>query len=84
MAFIFCALNLMSYYCERIALQHHERYDGTGYPRGIGKDDIHEYAQIVAICDVNDALTSPRMHRKRYTPSEAIQFLFVDLKAKSD
>jgi HD-GYP domain-containing protein (c-di-GMP phosphodiesterase class II) len=67
-------VSLLSAHC---ALQHHERYDGTGYPRGLAQNDIHEYAQIVAICDVYDALTSPRMHRKRYTPSEAIEFLFA-------
>ncbi|WP_270165184.1 HD-GYP domain-containing protein [Paenibacillus sp. SYP-B4298] len=67
-------LSLLSAHC---ALQHHERYDGTGYPRGLKKDEIHEYAQIVAIADVYDALTSPRPHRPRYTPSEAIEYLFA-------
>lgn len=65
---------LLSAHC---ALQHHERYDGTGYPRRIGKDDIHIYAQIVGVADVYTALTSPRPYRKRYTPSEAIEYLFA-------
>lgn len=67
-------LSLLSAHC---ALQHHERYDGTGYPRGLKQDEIHEYAQIIAIADVYDALTSPRSYRNRYTPSEAIEYLFA-------
>lgn len=67
-------ISLLSAHC---ALQHHERYDGSGYPRKLKGDGIHEYAQIVAIADVFDALTSPRPHRKRHTPSEAIEFLFA-------
>ncbi|WP_308638478.1 HD-GYP domain-containing protein [Paenibacillus silvisoli] len=67
-------ISLLSAHC---ALQHHERFDGSGYPRKLKRDEIHEYAQIVAIADVYDALTSPRPHRRRYTPSEAIEFLFA-------
>lgn len=67
-------LSLLSAHC---ALQHHERYDGSGYPRGICRNEIHEYAQIIGIADVFDALTSYRPYRKRYSPSEAIEFLFA-------
>ncbi|EFM10513.1 metal dependent phosphohydrolase [Paenibacillus curdlanolyticus YK9] len=67
-------ISLLSAHC---ALQHHERFDGSGYPRGLKQDEIHLYAQIVGIADVYDALTSPRPHRKRHTPSEAIEFLFA-------
>jgi HD-GYP domain-containing protein (c-di-GMP phosphodiesterase class II) len=67
-------ISLLSAHC---ALQHHERYDGSGYPRGLKKDEIHEYAQIVALADVYDALTSPRSYRNRHTPSEAIEYLFA-------
>ncbi|MFC4779597.1 HD-GYP domain-containing protein [Paenibacillus sp. GCM10023252] len=67
-------ISLVSAHC---ALQHHERYDGSGYPRGLKKDEIHLYAQIVGLADVYDALTSPRPYRKRYTPTEAIEFLFA-------
>ncbi|SDX66671.1 HD-GYP domain-containing protein [Paenibacillus sp. CF384] len=67
-------ISLLSAHC---ALQHHERYDGSGYPRKLKREAIHEYAQIVAIADVYDALTSSRPYRKRYTPSEAIEFLFA-------
>ncbi|MBW7456947.1 HD-GYP domain-containing protein [Paenibacillus sepulcri] len=67
-------ISLLSAHC---AFQHHERYNGSGYPRGLKGDAIHEYAQIVALADVYDALTSPRPHRKRHTPTEAIEFLFA-------
>jgi HD-GYP domain-containing protein (c-di-GMP phosphodiesterase class II) len=67
-------ISLLSAHC---ALQHHERYNGSGYPRRLQRDEIHEYAQIVGIADVYDALTSTRPHRKRFTPSEAIEFLFA-------
>lgn len=59
------------------ALQHHERYDGFGYPRHLAGKEIHEYARIVAICDVYDALVSPRPYQKRFTPGEAAEYLFA-------
>ena len=46
-----------------IALQHHEKIDGTGYPYGLKGDEIHIYARIVAIADVFDALTSKRVYK---------------------
>jgi len=44
-------------------LQHHERSDGSGYPRGLEEDEIDDFASIVAIADVFDAMTSARAHR---------------------
>ncbi len=44
-------------------LQHHERSDGSGYPRGLDDDEIDDFAAIVAIADVYDAMTSARAHR---------------------
>ena len=66
-------ISLLSAHC---ALQHHERYDGLGYPRGLKEDSIHEYAQIVAIADVFDSLTSVRPYRNRFKPNDAIEYLF--------
>jgi len=57
------------------ALLHHERYRGSGYPLGMTSDKIPEYAQIVAIADVYNALGSPRHHRNAYGPAEAIEYL---------
>ena len=49
-----------------IACQHHERWDGTGYPNGLKEDDISLYAQIVAVADVFDALTSRRSYKEAW------------------
>jgi len=57
------------------ALLHHERYRGSGYPLGMTNDKIPEFAQIVAIADVYNALGSPRHHRNAYGPAEAIEYL---------
>lgn len=58
-----------------IAFQHHERWDGQGYPRGLAGEDIHEYARIVAVADVYDALLSDRPYRPSYTINQAITIL---------
>lgn len=58
-----------------IALQHHENYDGSGYPGGIDQEKYHEFAQIVAIADRFDAITSNRPFRERYLPDEACEML---------
>jgi len=67
-------ISIVSAHC---ALQHHERFNGSGYPRQLQKEEIHLYAQIVGLADTFDALTSPRPYRKRYTASEAIEYLFA-------
>jgi len=54
---------------------HHEKMDGTGYPRGLKGDEIHKYARILAVADVFDALTSQRPYRKPSPPSEAIEYI---------
>lgn len=54
---------------------HHERYDGRGYPDGLVGDDIPISAQIVAIADVYDALTSERCYKKAFSHEEAIQMI---------
>lgn len=46
-----------------IAYQHHERLDGSGYPRGLKGDAIHRYARIVAVVDIYDAMRSERVYR---------------------
>lgn len=54
---------------------HHERYDGTGYPDGLSGDEIPISAQVVALADVYDALTSKRVYKKAYAPKEAVQMI---------
>jgi HD-GYP domain-containing protein (c-di-GMP phosphodiesterase class II) len=65
-------ISLFSAHC---ALQHHERYDGGGYPLQRKRQEIHEYSRIVAIADVYDALTSSRNHRKQHSAQEAAEYL---------
>lgn len=54
------------------ALQHHERYDGRGYPRHLTGPEISEYSSIVAIADVYDAMTSDRIYRSGICPFSVI------------
>lgn len=58
-----------------VALGHHERYDGCGYPLKKFGDNIHEFARIVAIADVYDALTSDRVYKKKMKTYEALEYL---------
>ncbi|TJY41914.1 HD domain-containing protein [Cohnella pontilimi] len=61
----------------KVALQHHERYRGEGYPFGLTQKEISEFAQIVGLSDVYNALISPRHYRKAYAPEEATEYLFA-------
>ena len=57
-----------------IAHQHHERYDGTGYPRGLKQKEIHLYGRITAIVDVFDALISDRVYKKGWKMDKIIKY----------
>jgi len=61
-----------------IALTHHEKFDGSGYPKGIKEDDIHIFGRIVALVDVFDALTSERPYKKAWSFQEAIDLLLEE------
>ena len=58
-----------------IALTHHEKWDGTGYPRGLKGDAIPLVGRIVAICDVFDALTAERPYKAAWPVEEAIAYV---------
>jgi putative two-component system response regulator len=58
-----------------IALTHHEKMDGTGYPNGLTGDQIPFEGRVAAIADVFDALTTNRVYRKAYTLGEALSFM---------
>jgi HD-GYP domain-containing protein (c-di-GMP phosphodiesterase class II)/methylmalonyl-CoA mutase cobalamin-binding subunit len=58
-----------------IALSHQEKWDGTGYPRGLKGEQIPIEGRIVAVADVFDALTSDRVYRKAFSVEEAIQMM---------
>ncbi len=53
-----------------VAHEHHEKYDGSGYPRGLKGDEIHIYGRITAIADVFDALGSERCYKKAWGDNE--------------
>lgn len=59
----------------KICRYHHERYDGKGYPDGLKGDDIPIEAQVVALADVFDALTSERCYKKAFTYEKAIEMI---------
>lgn len=59
----------------KIAFEHHEKFDGSGYPQGLKGEDIHLFSRIVGIVDVYDALTADRVYRKGYLPHEAYEYL---------
>jgi putative nucleotidyltransferase with HDIG domain len=59
----------------RIVQQHHERWNGQGYPLGLQGEKIHPYAQIVGIADVFDALTSARSYRPAIPPYHALEII---------
>jgi hypothetical protein len=58
-----------------IALSHHEKWDGSGYPRGVVGEAIPLEGRIVAIADVFDALTSDRVYRRAFAVEEAVQIM---------
>lgn len=58
-----------------IALTHHEKWDGTGYPNGLKGEEISIYGRIAAIADVFDALTTQRPYKKAWSVEDAIEFL---------
>lgn len=59
-----------------VALQHHEKINGRGYPDNIKSKSINRFARIVAIADVYDALTSDRPYRKAMCPNDAVEYIF--------
>ncbi len=58
-----------------IALQHHERIDGLGYPNHIKGDRINELSKVVSVADVYDALTSDRAYRSALPSNEAVEYI---------
>ena len=64
-------------FVKNIVLKHHERMDGSGYPKGLKANDIDKYTKIVMIADVYDAMTSDRPYRKAYTPNEALEYIMA-------
>lgn len=62
-------------YARDIALHHHERYDGKGYPEGLKGDEISIWAQVVSLADVYDALICKRVYKKAFSREEALNMI---------
>jgi putative two-component system response regulator len=58
-----------------VALNHHERWDGTGYPGGLAGTNIPRCGRIVTVADVFDALTSERVYKHAWTPADALSYI---------
>jgi response regulator RpfG family c-di-GMP phosphodiesterase len=61
-----------------IAVQHHEKWDGTGYPNGLKGEEIHIFARITSIADVFDALCNDRIYRKAYDMDTVLQYFAAE------
>lgn len=67
----------ISWQARQVTLQHHERFDGSGYPAGLAGGDIHLLARIGAVADVYDAMSSNRVYQKAVAPEEAVKKLYL-------
>jgi HD-GYP domain-containing protein (c-di-GMP phosphodiesterase class II) len=67
---------------REIVYQHHEQYNGEGYPRGLKGEEIHEYAVITTLADVYDALTTDRPYRKKFLPHDAMRLIITETETK--
>lgn len=75
---ILCQEELVSERVRQVALQHHERGDGSGYPYGLHHREIGIFSQLIAIADVYDAMTSDRCYKERILPHESAEILLAD------
>ncbi len=57
------------------ALQHHERLDGSGYPLRLKSGQIHEFAKIIMVCDIFDAMITDKPYRAKVSPFKAAEFI---------
>lgn len=65
-------------------MSHHEKMDGTGYPHGLKNYEIPEFARIISVADVYDALTSVRPYRKPNEPAEAVEYIMGSVDTSFD
>lgn len=67
-----------------IAHEHHEKWNGKGYPRGLKGSEIHIYGRIVALADVFDALTHKRHYKEAWSIHEAVQYIIEHRETQFD
>lgn len=68
----------------QVTLQHHENYDSSGYPYGLGGEEIHEYARITAVADVYEALSTDRPYRLKLSPTKVCQIMMESRNVRLD
>ena len=75
--FAYDMLQPISYLRDALAIpySHHEKWDGTGYPRGLSGTQIPLEARLFTVVDVWDALTSDRPYRKKWPEKEVLQYI---------
>ncbi|MFZ3131839.1 MAG: HD-GYP domain-containing protein [Desulfosporosinus sp.] len=74
----------LSILSAHVAFQHHERWDGSGYPRGLKGSEIHEYGKLAAIADVYEALSSKRVYRNALEPNEVYEYIISQANTQFD
>lgn len=65
-------------------LQHHERFDGSGYPLAVSGDKIHKFAKIIAVADIYDAMTSDRVYHRKISPFAVVEMIVEEMFNKLD
>ena len=68
----------------QVALSHHEKCDGKGYPHGIGKDKLSAFTRIITIVDIYEALTANRCYHKQFCPFRVIEMFEEEIYTKYD
>lgn len=76
--------NRLSTLTMRGVLEHHEKYNGDGYPNGLAGDHISIYSRIICVADVYDALTSDRPYRGALIPSDAFEYIMSGYNTQYD
>jgi HD-GYP domain-containing protein (c-di-GMP phosphodiesterase class II) len=61
----------------RAVSEHHERFDGNGYPNKLVGNQISKFAKVISICDVYDAISNDRSYREKYSPSDAYELILA-------
>lgn len=74
----------ISHIAMKMVREHHERLDGSGYPKGLKGDEISKYGRMIAIVDSYDAMTCERPHKKSVHPTSAFKALITESPAQYD
>ena len=82
----FDIVKILGLFCYegQIMKQHHENFDGTGYPDGLKGKDIHPFARMIHVADVFDALTAFRTYRPQWFPDRAVAYIIKESGSQFD